>query len=74
VLNYLCDQGNQQSVYFLWRPQLRDSDDDMVLELAVAAGCDYIITYNKRDFGEAKRFGLQLATPGEFLKLLGESQ
>ena len=39
ALDYLCDVGHQQEVFFLWRPTLRDPDDDMVLELAVAAGC-----------------------------------
>jgi putative PIN family toxin of toxin-antitoxin system len=72
ILDYLCEQGKQQTVHFLWRPQLRDPDDDMVLELAVAAGCDYIITFNKKDFAEATRFGVHVATPGEFLELLGE--
>jgi predicted nucleic acid-binding protein len=44
----------------------------MVLEVAVAGSCDYIITCNKRDFSEAESFGLGLLTPGEFLKQIGE--
>jgi len=65
-------QVRQQSIHLLWRPQLRNPDDEMVLELAVAAGCDHIVTYNKKDFAEARRFGLRVTTPREFLKLLGE--
>jgi putative PIN family toxin of toxin-antitoxin system len=72
ILDYLCQQGKQQKVHFLWRPQLRDPDDDMVLELAVAGGCDHIVTFNKKDFAEANRFGVAVITPGEFLNLLGE--
>ena len=72
ILDYICQQGRQRNVYFLWRPLLRDPDDDMVLELAVTAGCDYIVTYNKRDFVGAERFGIRIATPREFLKVLGE--
>ena len=39
-----------QDVHFLWRPFLRDPDDDMVLECAVASGCQYIITHHVKDF------------------------
>jgi len=44
----------------------------MVLELAVTASCDFIITYNKRDFQGAERFGLRVVTPKEFLEEIGE--
>lgn len=60
--------ANWHEIYFLWRPVLKDQDDDMILELAVKARCDYIITYNKQDFMPAKMFGVTLATSREFLK------
>jgi len=44
----------------------------MVLELAVNAGCDFIVTYNKGDFEGAERFGLQVVTSKEFLVKIGE--
>jgi len=44
----------------------------VVLELAVAAQCDAIITYNTRDFGGAEPFGLRVHQPKEFLEVLGE--
>jgi predicted nucleic acid-binding protein len=44
----------------------------MVLELAVAANCDFVITYNKRDFEGIEQFGVELLTPREFLKRIGE--
>ena len=50
LLDYLCTVANRHQIHFLWRPFLKDPKDDMVLELAVTAGCDYIITYNHRDF------------------------
>jgi len=50
VLDYLCSVGKHQDIFFLWRPMLRDPKDDMVAEVAVAAGCDSIVTYNRRDF------------------------
>lgn len=49
-----------------------DPKDEMVLELAVAAGCDTIVTYNKRDFRGVEKFGIRLLTAQEFLQELGE--
>lgn len=47
---------------WLWRPQLRDPDDEMFLEAAVA-GNAHIVTFNLRDFGAAERFGVRVMTP-----------
>lgn len=71
ILDYLCAVGLRQEVFFLWRPQLRDLGDDLVLELAVAGRCDAILTYNKRDFGNLERFGLEVLTPKESLTKIG---
>jgi predicted nucleic acid-binding protein len=49
---------------------LPDPDDDLFLELAVAARCAYIITHNVRDFRGAEKWGVAVATPGDFLKQL----
>lgn len=57
--------------FFLWRPCLRDPKDDMVLELAVAAGRNFIITHNKQDFKNIEEFGLQAISPVEFLRNIG---
>lgn len=52
--------------HFLWRPQLRDPGDEMVLEAAVNGGADALVTFNKRDFREApSRFGIELLLPRE---------
>lgn len=72
ILDYICLVGKERKIHFLWRPRERDPKDDMVLEVAVAAACDCIITYNKRDFPDAKSFGIELRTPVEFLKNMGE--
>jgi putative PIN family toxin of toxin-antitoxin system len=53
---------------YLWRPALRDANDDMVLEVAVNGRADAIITFNVRDFSlAAKQFGLSILLPGEAL-------
>lgn len=72
ILNYVCAHSKHRDIYFLWRPFLPDPGDDMILELAVASGADYIITFNKRDFRGIERFGLKVKSPFEFLEYLGE--
>jgi len=71
ALDYLCEVGREQEVFFLWRPTLRDPDDDMVLELAVAAGCGAVVTYNVRDFKGTDRFGVEVWTPVDLLRKVG---
>ena len=70
LIDYLCDVGVWQEIFFLWRPHLKDTNDDLVLELAVAASCELIVTHNVRDFGGTEQFGLQVLTPAEFLQEL----
>jgi len=72
ILDYLCRVGRKHRIHYLWRPRERDPKDDMVLEVAVAGQCDCIVTYNKKDFPDAKSFGLEVMTPKEFLKRIGE--
>ncbi len=56
-------------VHFLWRPQLADPDDEIVLEAAVNGRSKAIVTHNVRDFQPAAGdFGIEVVTPGTFLK------
>ncbi len=72
VLNYICLESRRHKIFYLWRPYLSDAKDDMVLELAVAAGCEYIVTFNLRDFDGIDRFGIKAITPKDFLRRIGE--
>jgi putative PIN family toxin of toxin-antitoxin system len=72
VLDYLCKVANRHIIYFLWRPYLNDPKDDMVLELAVTANCDYIVSFNRRDFQSVDSFGVQVIEPVELLRLIGD--
>lgn len=69
-LRYLASQACLQEIYFLWRPCLPDADDDMVLELAFASRCQYIITHNVQDFRGSEQFGVTALSPRDFLKML----
>ena len=46
LIDFYCSVGVHHEIFYLWRPILRDPKDEMVLELAVKAGCESIITYN----------------------------
>jgi len=70
ALRTLASQAHLQEIHYLWRPFLGDPDDDMVLELALAAGCRYLVTHNQRDFAGANQLGVEIVLPGEFLHLL----
>ncbi len=71
LVDYLCRVARQQDIFFLWRPLLRDPADDLVAEVAVAAGCDAVVTHNRRDFVGVERFNLHVWSPAEFLKKIG---
>ena len=71
VLDYYCSVGHLQSIFFLWRPLLPDPKDDLVLELAVAAGCRTVVTYNVKDFRGGESLGVSVQRPGDFLRAIG---
>jgi putative PIN family toxin of toxin-antitoxin system len=70
ILDYICSVSIHQQISFLWRPLLRDPDDDMVLELAVSAQASIIVTFNAKDFWGAEQFGINVMTPRDYLDAL----
>jgi len=56
-------------IFYLWRPNLKDEDNNFLIELAVASNAKIIITDNKDDveFGEL-HFSVEVLTPQEFLE------
>jgi len=67
-LDDICSVARHQEIFFTWRPTLVDPNDEIFLELAVAAGASHIVTHNKKDFIGAESFGLRVVCPGELLK------
>ena len=69
VIDALAALALPINIHFRWRPQLRDADDEMVLEAAINAQDRTIVTFNTRDFAMAAgRFDVALATPAQFLE------
>lgn len=69
-LDWLISVSSQHKAHFLWRPLLRDPKDDMVLEAAVAASADYLVTFNTSDFDGAASLGVRVVTPPQLLALI----
>ncbi len=71
ILDYFLSQSSIREIFYLWRPFLKDPKDDLVLEVAVESQSKYIITFNKKDFKGCNKFGIEIVTPQEFIKVRG---
>lgn len=72
-LNALLALAEPVTNHFLWRPQLRDPGDEMVLEAAVNGGANALVTFNVRDYGVMPpRFGIALLSPREAMNRIRE--
>jgi predicted nucleic acid-binding protein len=69
-IDYISGAAQHQSIFFLWRPLLRDPNDDMVAEVAVAASAEIIVSHNVRDFVGVEKFEVRVMKPAEFLRKL----
>ena len=67
-LNGFAAFGLCPKIFYLWRPVLRDPDDDMLVELAVAGAATYIVTSNTVDFQGTNIFGITAITPQHFYR------
>ncbi|PCI44741.1 MAG: putative toxin-antitoxin system toxin component, PIN family [Proteobacteria bacterium] len=75
ILNMLCARGQPKKLHYLWRPQLKDDQDEMVLELAVNAGADAIVTFNHNDFlPAATKFDMPIIMPSKYYQYLKENK
>jgi putative PIN family toxin of toxin-antitoxin system len=67
-LDYLAGVVEPVKLHYLWRPQLGDVADEMVLETAINGRADCIVTFNTRHFVPAVRFGIETIWPNEALR------
>lgn len=68
VLDVLAAKCRQTKLHYLWRPQLRDPNDEMVLETAANAGAKAIVTFNHADFlPAASSFNIDVIFPRDYL-------
>jgi predicted nucleic acid-binding protein len=60
-------------IHFLWRPQLRNPSDEMVLETAVNGRADLLATFNERNYGTVpERLGVKVTTPRRAKERIGK--
>jgi len=71
-LDALCLFAEPVHLHYLWRPQLRDPADEMVLETALNGHADALVTLNTADFSTAVNFRLPVLTPGYFFHRLSK--
>ncbi len=58
-----------REIFYLWRPNLKDKNDDFLVELAVASNAQAIITNNTKDLKQNELlFDFKVLTPKEFLR------
>lgn len=67
LLAALVFASEEVEVRYLWRPNLRDENDNFIYELAVAASPATIVTHNVRDFR-----GQEIAWPGVLVRTPGQ--
>ena len=70
MVDRFCAVGKRNAIFYRWRPSLSDPDDEFLLELAVRCRCNYLVTFNQRDFLAARMFGIRVVTPREFLTIM----
>ncbi len=72
VLTFLAYIGKSFNTHYLFRPNLKDENDNMFVDLALASNSKYIISNNISDFtidNELKFDSIKIITPTDFIKL-----
>lgn len=71
LVTALCAVAEPVETHLLWRPQLHDPADEMVLDATINGETDALVTCNHHAFGQApSRFGVALLAPQEALRRL----
>lgn len=75
ILRFIAYVGKTFEIFYLFRPNLKDEKDNMLVELALTSQSNYLITSNISDFKntELKFDQLNIITPSEFVKIWREN-
>ena len=73
LLDDLCALAERHSKIETLVPMLSDPDDEAFAQLAVFAGADALITHNIVHLEPARRLGVNVLTPRQFLAMLPTS-
>ncbi|BAC89065.1 putative toxin-antitoxin system toxin component, PIN family [Gloeobacter violaceus] len=70
LMHALMSVSKWISIYYLWRPNLKDEADNHLIELAVAGNAQVIATNNVRDFQNAELLfpDLSILKPEEIIR------
>lgn len=72
MIDMIAQVGEPYSIFYRWRPNLRDEADNMVVELAVHSQSLFLITNNIRDFAPANELkfdSFRVITPADFVRM-----
>lgn len=72
IIRGICSISNQRQIFYVWRPSSTDPDHDFLINLAVKAQAEFLVTYNQRNLKSAERFGIKVVSPKQFLQFIGE--
>jgi len=72
IIRGICSICNQRQIFYVWRPTSTDPDDDFLIDLAVKAQAEFLVTYNQRNLQPAEKFGIKVVSPKQFLQFIGE--
>lgn len=72
IIRGICSISNQLQIFYVWRPTSTDPDDDFLIDLAVKAQAEFLVTYNQINLQPAERFGIKVVSPKQFLQFIGE--
>ena len=71
ILDFIAFIGIKTPIYYLWRPNLLDENDNIFIELSITGRADYLITSNLKDYNknnDLKIEGIQIEKPANFVK------
>jgi len=67
LLDHLVAIADRPELSLSRRPAVSDPNDELVLEAALGAGADALVTFNVRDFVGAERHRVRVLTPNALL-------